>query len=102
MRVDVHVCIDWSFCDLCDWNSVGSGWVAICQTCHSVGERYNSESNWDKLVVEERVHEYQHRCLYGRKVDGRPEVVKIAPPEGLRGFVVLTREKFDGYAAMVR
>ena len=70
-------------------------------THRSVGERYSSASIWDKLVVEE-VGRQQSPCLYGRKVDGRPEVVKTAPPEGLRGLVVLSRVKFDHYAAMVR
>jgi hypothetical protein len=52
-------------------------------------------------VVEERGQQ-KSPCLYGRKVDGRPEVVKTAPPEGLRGLVVLSRVKFDQYAAMVQ
>lgn len=67
------------------------------------GEQYCSESVWDKLVVKTGVGgQQQTSYLYGRKVDGRPEVVKTAPPEGLRGLVVLSREKFDRYAAMVR
>jgi hypothetical protein len=69
------------------------------------GERYSGASGWDKLVLAKEGKGGSSRSgvqqLYGRKVDGKPEVLLTAPAEGVRGLVELDSDKFARYAALV-